>query len=145
MNKNRFCVTTLLIHNMGLKWPISISCYFSQYLKEMFLYHLFFQIVFKYVVFDFHKSLCLFALSLPYKKNTVFVFLHGFYTRGSNITHIEICYLYASMNIFTAENYSPATHFTTQHGCFCIIDAFSLILWFITTENIWYIVKDNWI
>ncbi len=65
----------------------------------MFLYHLFFQIVFKYVVFDFHKSLCLFALSLPYKKNTVFVFLHGFYTRGSNITHIETYAIY--MQVWT--------------------------------------------
>lgn len=35
------------------------ACFFAQSLKEMF-YHLLFQRVFKYVVFDFYKSFCLF-------------------------------------------------------------------------------------
>ncbi len=106
---------------------IHFLCYFSQYLKEMFLYHLFFQIVFKYVVFDFHKSLCLFALSLPYKK-TVFVFLHGFYTRGSNITHIETYAIYMQVWTYLLQKTIHLPHISQlKHGCFCIIDAFSLI------------------
>jgi len=35
------------------------------------------------------------------------------------MTHIGMFDIYR-INIFTAENYSPATHFTIQHSCFCI-------------------------
>jgi len=34
--------------------------------------------------------------------------------------------IFININIFTTEDYSPATHFTIQHGCFCIFHACKL-------------------
>ena len=58
--------------------------------------------------------------------NISFVFLHQLYTHGSKTTHVyslwNIMGTSDIWNIFTADNYSHATHLTTQHGCFCTSD-----------------------
>ncbi len=65
------------------------ECFFAESLKEMFFYNLLFQIVFNYVVLT-STNHYVYLPFLLFIKNTVFVFLHQFYTHGSKMTHIQV-------------------------------------------------------
>ncbi len=136
INKHSFLYFYISFTHLGLKWPVFIPYIISIMPEWLFaeswnkcIYSLLFQVYIKYLVFDFHKSFCFYLSFLHfiyiYKKIINF-------THESQMTHIGsfywLIFVFASRNIFAAENYSHAPHFTTQHGCFCIIDAFRLTL-----------------